>query len=464
MAKRHTHLLGIAITEKSVQVTECRGSGASMKAGKRSSLTCAGAELFDAPDRFGAQLAEHLAAQGYTAKHAAVGLSARWVLAKPTAVPAVDSNALAGMVRLKVERVFAGGQGELCFDYQDAPPPVDAEAGQRGLLLAGLPKRRLDKVEAAFAAAGIGLVRVGATPLDLCTKSDRAGRSLLIDPAGVTLTQNQSGQCAGFATAGIDVTGLDSDPGTANQLAAATTRLAMTGLPAVSDNPDSMQVIDAAGLNAQAHHAIIEAFTERFGRCEVQTRDPALAAAAAVGRHNAIDLLDSKLAVKPSRAVPRYAKWLLRAAVLLLLVGGVVGYLWLDATSTLNTMQDEHASIQDNADKLRAVRTDTRAAAGWFDDRPPVLDCLLELTHTFPKRGRIWVTSLSIQPDASGLVSCRAADEDTMWQYVRAMDSSPNLVNVVLRRQNDGGREGAEIVFDVSFRYDPDAAAAEEAN
>lgn len=461
MAKKYTNLLGIAVTERSVRVVECRGSGTSAKVGKSSSFDCDGSALFDSPERFGARLAEHLSEHGYKTKHAAVGLSPRWVLAKPAAVPPVEGEALAGMVRLKVERAFAGGQGELCFDFQDAPLPADAGEGLRGLLLVGLPRRRLDKVETAIAAAGLGLVRVGAMPLDLCWHSNGDGIRLQVDTGGITLASVKSGQCAGFATAGVETGRLGTNPDAAQQIAAAATRLAMTGLPAALENSGTLCVTDVAGLDAAALPSLTDALTERFGRCEIQSADPALAAAATVGQRDTINLLDSKLAVKPARALPGYAKWLVRAAVLLLLIGGVVGYLWLDTTSELASLRDEYDAIHENADKLHTVRTDTRAAAGWFDDRPPVLDCLLELTQTFPKRDRIWVTSLAIQPDATGLVSCRAEDEETMWLYVNAMNSSPNLASVALRRQNDGGREDAEIVFDVSFRYAPTAAEGE---
>jgi len=464
MAKQHANLLGIAITETSVQVAECRGTGRSAKAGRRSSFEIDAGEVFESPERFGERLAEHLKQEGYSAKHAAVGLCGRWVLARAMALPSAEGATLAGMVRLKIEREFAGGQVDLCFDYQDAPPAAatgaTATSAQRDLLLVGMPKRRLEKLQRGIVAAGLELTRVGATPLDLCASADRDGLGLVVDPAGITLTHRVAGRCAGFATAGYDTTGAGTDNASTKQLVAAASRLAMTNFAGASG---PVVLADTAELDADARAAIAAALAEKFGPCDTAAADAAFAAAREASAADTVNLLDSKLAVAPPRTLPGYAKWLIRAAVLFLLVGGVVGYLWVDANRELTTLQDEYDTIEDSAARLQTVREDTRAAAGWFDDRPPVLDCLLELTHTFPKRGRIWVTALTIEPDASGTVSCRADDEDTMWDYVRAMDASPRLSDVVLRRQNDAGRQADELVFDVSFRYRESAEPEEEA-
>lgn len=462
MAKQHANLLGIAITEKSVQVAECRGSGRSAKAGRRSTFAVDPALVFESPDRFGELLADHLKQEGYSAKHAAVGLCGRWVLARGMTLPPAEGATLVGMVRLRIEREFAGGQADLCFDYQDAPPAsgvgADASAAHRDLLLVGMPKRRLEKLQHAVGAAGLELARVGASPLDVCAAADRDGLGLIVDPAGITLTHRVAGRCAGFASTGCNTAAADADA--ASQLAAASARLAMTHFSGAAGD---LVLTDAAGLDDSARAAMAAALGERFDGCDTALADPAFAAAREAGSADAVNLLDSKLAVAPKRALPGYAKWLIRAAVLFLLVGGAVGYLWVDANQELAELQDEYDTIEDSATRLQAVREDTRAAAGWFDDRPPVLDCLLELTHTFPRRGRIWVTSLTIEPDATGTVACRADDEDTMWDYVRAMDASPRLSDVVLRRQNDAGRQADELVFDVSFRYSESAEPEEEA-
>ncbi len=453
MARKHPHQLGIAITERSVHLAEVRSADAKASA-KASVLEIDGTLMLSDPERFGKRLAEHLEQEGYTAKHASVGLCSRWVMARPMQLPPAEGEALAGMARLKIEREFAGGHGDLVFDYQLAGQLNE----QTGLLMVGLPAKRLDQVTRAFTAAGLQVQRLGATALDIM-QGQPDGLALVLDPAGSTLARNDAGGCVGFGSVGVDTAQLDGTAEPAQRLAAATARLAMTGFAAGADSTRGVALVDAVGLDDPAYTALCSAMQETLGPCDARRADTALAAARATHRSGSVNLLDSKLTPKPPRRMPGYAGWLIRAAAVLLLVAAVAGYFWYDANHELAQLQDEYDGLRDDAERLQAIRQDTRAASGWYDDRPAVLDCLLELTHTFPQRGRIWVAGLTLSADASGTVICRAADEQTMWRYVNAMIDSKALTDVALRQHSETGRQGSEVSFDVTFTYQPDGEA-----
>lgn len=454
MARKQSHQLGIAITERSVHLAEVRSADANAPAVKASTLEIDGSQMLSNPDRFGKQLAEHLKQEGYTARHASVGLCSRWVLARPIQLPPADGEALAGMARLKIEREFAGGHGDLVFDYQLA----GEQGGQTALLMVGLPAKRLEQVTRAFIAAGLHIQRLGATALDIMANQPD-GLALILDPAGSTLARNDAGACVGFGSVGIDTAQLDATAESAQRLATATARLAMTGFAAEADTRSGVALIDTAGLDEPTQAAVRTTMQDTLGPCHSHAADTALAAAHATHRTGSVNLLDSKLTPRPPRRMPGYAGWLIRAAAVLLLVAAVAGYFWYDAKHELTQLQDEYDTLRDDADRLQAVRQDTRAASGWYDDRPAVLDCLLELTRTFPQRGRIWVAGLTLSADASGTVICRAADEQTMWRYVNAMIDSEALTDVALRQHSETGRQGSEVSFDVTFTYKPSAEA-----
>jgi hypothetical protein len=454
MARKHPHQLGVAITERSVHLAEVRGADAKASAAKASVLEIDGTLMLSDPERFGKRLAEHLAQEGYTAKHASVGLCSRWVMARPMQLPPAEGEALAGMARLKIEREFAGGHGDLVFDYQLA----GQRNGQTGLLMVGLPAKRLDQVARAFTAAGLQVQRLGATALDIM-HGQPDGLALVFDPAGSTLARNDAGACVGFGSVGVDTSRLDGTTEPAQDLTAAAARLAMTGFAAGADSTRGVALVDAAGLDEPARRSLSAVMQETLGPCDTRSADAALAAARATHRSGSVNLLDSKLTPKPPRRMPVYAGWLIRAAAVLLLVAAVAGYFWYDANHELAQLRDEYDTVRDDAQRLQAIRRDTRAASGWYDDRPAVLDCLLELTRTFPQRGRIWVAGLTLSADASGTVICRAADEQTMWRYVNAMIDSKALTDVALRQHSETGRQGSEVSFDVTFTYRPDGEA-----
>ncbi|XAM00279.1 hypothetical protein OT109_02600 [Phycisphaeraceae bacterium D3-23] len=450
MAKKHTRRLGVALTERSVRLVEVQGQGASAKPGKSSIMVADVAALFKDPAAFGRLLREHLTQEGYTAKHAAVGLCSRWVLPRVMSVVKADDDATAGIVRLRIEQDFAGGQSDLVFDYQEAP---DAD-GKRSLLLIGVPARRIDKIKEAFAAAGLSVVSLGSTALDLAA-STGDGLSVVLEGDGAAVVRRAGGKTANIAAVPCDPERLSTDAAERDRLAAGALRAATTALGWTSGAGAGVQLIDTASLDEPTRSATADVISQRLDLCTAQQADAALEAALAHARSGAINLVDSKLAVRPARRMPGYAKWVARAAVLLVLVGGVVGYLWVDANKTLDDMQTEYDTIEASAERLALVRQDTKAATGWFDNRPPLLDCLLELTHTFPTRGRIWVTGLTLDENASGVLNCRADDEETMWRYLRAMKDSEALTDVVLRQQNTAGRSDADLVFEVTFTYRP---------
>ncbi|MEM9414508.1 MAG: hypothetical protein AAGA29_03400 [Planctomycetota bacterium] len=450
MAKKHTHRLGVALTERSVRLVEVRGLGQSAKPGKASALEVDVTALFDDPAGFGRLLREHLEQQAYTAKHVAVGLCSRWVLPRVMSVVKTNDDATVGIVRLRIEQDFAGGQSDLVFDYQDAPE----QGGQRSLLLVGVPARRIEKIIEAFAAAGLDLIALGATALDVTSGVDD-GVSVVLEDDGAAVVHQAEAKATHFAPLPCGTARLAAVDAERERLASGVLRIATTAWGSTGGTVGRTQLLDAAGLNEATRAATADAIEKGFGSCTIRPADAALEAARRYGKPGTINLIDSKLALRPTRRMPGYAKWLARAAVLLLLAGGVVGYLWMDVNQKRDTLQAEYDAIEGSAERLTLVRQDTKAAAGWFDERPPVLDCLLELTHTFPTRGRIWVTSLTLDENASGVLNCRADDEETMWRYLRAMQESSALTDVALHQQNTAGRSDSDLVFEVTFTYHP---------
>jgi Tfp pilus assembly protein PilN len=168
-----------------------------------------------------------------------------------------------------------------------------------------------------------------------------------------------------------------------------------------------------------------------------------------------IDWLADRLHPPTPRRYGTLTRGAVAAAALLLLAAGVTFYFWQSATSRLDQLQAEIDAIASDASELERLHDQTRAAAGWFDDRLPILDGLLELTRAFPREGRVWVTQFTLDENRGGLVRGQAGDEATMLVYLNAMRAAPALTDLELRDWTDAGRDGRAVTFEITFQYQP---------
>lgn len=462
MAKHSSNLIAMALSRNALHLAELRGEGAAATVIKRSQLAwdAPGSAPGIAPESVTGQLPElpgaalgqalraHLAEQGYAGRRVAVGLPGAWVLARRWDVPPVEDAALAGIVRLRVEKEFASGSARLAFDYTDTPPL----GGQRGVLLVGVREDRLTAVREMLAAAGLQPVNIGVTALSVAAEDSGgdAGRCVVLEGSATTLVVQAAGRAVGLAS-----TSTAADP--ARWTGDVSRLLATTPAPAEGG---PLQFINLSADADQA--ALVAAGAMRWSEAVTRQADGAEAVGrAALSREAAaIDWLSDRMTPPKPRRVGRAMAWAIRVAAAVLLVGVVTGYFWIDATRQRDALRDEHIAIKADAQRLGEMHERTRAAAGWFDERPPVLDCLLELTRAFPKEGEVWVTQFSLDDDRRGVVRGKALDKETMLAYLQAMQRSAALQETQLRDWNESGREQRVVVFEITFRYDGAAAGA----
>ncbi|MEM1355149.1 MAG: PilN domain-containing protein [Planctomycetota bacterium] len=455
---------GLTVGRDRITLAEAQPGKQGASARQRVELPLDEGAGLEQPEALGAALAERMKQQGIRPGRVALGLSTRWVLASARTLPPISDDALVGAVRLQIERDYAGGRDELVFDYTEPTPPN----GSRQLVLIGTQRKRLDLAEHVARASGLTVVQAMPTGLALaqsvCVNGPGTQDALCIvlEDDGAALVQLKQGRCHGLVSCAFDPFKVDASDNTSAPWAIALQQ----NLAALQADNAAVHLIVATALSDEQVSAVQRSLVAGSGPVNTTRADPAAAVAQAAQAEPAtINFTRPRLAEKKKRALPPAAVWGIRAAVLALLVCGTVGYFWFEATSRLQQLEDNYAVIADQAKELEQMNRDTRAVAGWYDQRPAVMDCLLELTRTFPRRGRIWVTSLSIDADASGTLNCKAQDEATMFAYVNAMKRSPRLAEVQLQGSRDADREGTTVSFEVTFRYvsSADALAGGEA-
>jgi hypothetical protein len=453
MPSHRSHLLSIALTPSGAQIAEAKRAGQGVSIVRRSTLLFEPDAGLDSPAALGAALSEHLKQQGYATKHAVIGLCPRWVLARHKHVPPADADALRGIVNLQVEREFAGSASDMSFDYVLGGPAGDD--GQAPLLLAAVRKGVLGQVEQAAKAAGLHIEAITPTTF-AAADSERSGTVALIEPGVAGVMRVQSGAVVGLASCPADPDAL-ADAEARDRLLANLSRCALQ-LPSV-DPPGGLTLVLPSTVAEADARALAESAAERFGEVDAEQADAAdrLAGHAMRQGVSLIDFSRSRLAPPKRRRVSKRGAWLIRAAVLVLLVGGTAGYLWLDATSRRDNLQAEYDAMKDKANELKTIRADTRLAETWFDERLPAHDVLLELTRTFPTDGQIRVETLTIQSDLDCQVECTAEDRRTMDRYFSQIQDSTRLMRVDLGGYRPAGGRDEWVDFPIEFRYDPKA-------
>lgn len=446
MAKASNSILAVVLGRDAVHLAEVRGRGASASVTRQSEMPWS-----ITPDRLpgaaeGQLLKAHLEANGYQAKQAVVGLPASWVMARCWTLPPADDAALSGIIRLRVEKEFAGAPMPLAFDYTEAP----AGADQRGVLLVGVRKDRLAAVHAMLNAAGVTPVSITATPLAVALHQVADGRVVLLEDSDTSVCGVSNGKP--YALSRV------SSRTAPQRWMPDVTRLLATVSPPEGSAAGAIQIGDLSGKLAP----LTQAAAERWPDAATWQAD----AASVVGMHAlsdagpSINWVDDRLRPpKPKRLSPMMV-WGIRAAVLLLLVALGVGYLWKSANDNLADLQAEYDAIADTSVRLERLHERTRNASGWFDTRPPIMDCMLELTRTFPKKGRIWVTNFAIDDENHGIVRCKAENKDTMLAYLKAMQASDSLSQIELRDWAESGRDVRTVVFEITFVYQPSGGDA----
>lgn len=447
-------VIGIALGERSIRFTEMKRTGQSVEvvATSRMSLDTSIDQI--EPDELGSAIGAHLKAHGHKARHAALGLSTRWVLVHRESAPPADAATLRSIIRLKIEKRFSAAEQDLTFSFQDAA----AQNSQHGLLLVGAQTERIQRLHKATVAAGLVPISMVASALAAVATSQANGIVVLIDPDGASLLTIEQGRCAGLASSPVTEQGLATDAGRVRFVA----DLARHLVASANDRCDVL-LLDALEQSDESRLTLRQTIAERFGNCEARPIDEAelLARGALSGDQAIADLLSSRLDVAPPRRLSARLTWLLRGAVAALVVTAILGFIWTRAAQRLESLQRQYAAVQPNAERLENLRLDMRAVVGWFDERPAVLDCLLELTHTIPRRGRIWVTSLHLDENLRGTIKCKADDKDLMHSYLNAMQASRHLADVELRDWNQSGSKSRIVDFEITFVHRSDVGGAD---
>jgi hypothetical protein len=374
------------------------------------------------------------------------------------------------MLRLQAERLSADG-GELVFDFAGTLGSTQPVSG----LLVGILRSRLAKLKEMCDSAGLKVHAITSTALAISQLNSGDASVLVLADGGAEIVLRRDGAptalrslAAARSAEGLVVGSLASEVKRSASLggAAGNGLLLCNGLGISRAQAEELgsrsglalaPEIDLCAMGATARS---DALNGDAHRLTADRFAPAvsLAIAGADGKLLPVNFVDSRLAaVEP----PRFGRRTIIAALLgVAVVGSIVALLML-----ASSREAELAIINDQLKKMDAT-VETAAAEidrfsygiSYFDRRPPVLDCLKEISLAYGY-DPIWTINFTLRDNMRGQIQGKAADISVVLAVADRLRANPNFRNVQSQDTRDTAGRTREVSFTISFVYDPKAGA-----
>ncbi len=442
------------------------------------------------PAELGAALGAFLRDQKFTARHAVVGLPAKWLIVKPKSVPPADPATLADLLRLQAEGEFSAELKDLTYDYA-----ADTTSGQpSSVLLIATPQRYVDGAVALCDAAKLTAAAVtpSAVALGVATAAGSAGSTpivMAVGPSGAELTAQAGGAPSAIrhlrAPAGGESVG-ENKP-FLGELRRAVSTLPASGVRQMvlwGTNADAAALGESLGIAVRAGElpslGVNPNGTASLGDGRQYAAAVALALSAMGEQRQAIDFLHSRLAPPPVRRIPQWAVTAALALVALIACAYWANDVQQDRQRTLDDLTRQVDDRKLTADDARAFVDKVSFAKRWHGGSPRYLACLRDLTDALPRDSETYATNLTLHEPArptgaaAQAAAAKASDDLTLigrlegktsnqiraQQVVDKLKALPTFQSVKLLGTNEvGGRERA-VTFSVTFDYVPQKTPA----
>jgi len=497
MILRSSSYLGISLGDRSLSCAELTVSGGKRVVRRVATFHLPSDFSLDKPDAAGAALAAFLRKNKFSDSRAVVGIPAKWMIAIEKELPPAGEEQSRSMLRLQAERLAVSDSGEMAFDY--AGDIVSNRPNK--VLLVGVLRQRLDRIEKMCDVAGVGVAAITSTALTLAkaaNESDPSLPMLMLSRQGAEMVWRHEGaprllrHVAVLAVNGhgpVTLGPVGSEVGRALALtrangSAAAKELLLWDAIGLSEtqrselaersgvsmrDSDTMSMLD---LSPSPADVALAADDETGDKPQTESFAPAISlAAAGFDRdHLALDFTRSRLTPRRTRKVGRQASWAIAGGAVLALA---VLALYVYVSHRGSEMADLKASYDAKAKDIQTAQTVVDRVdytKGFFDARPPVLETLLEITNSYRDADRIWTTSLSVRdeekrPDAAKdkrpagpvIRKCqlqgKANDSTTVYTMLDRMRKDPKFSEVKLLKVSDAGGKTREVLFSASFNY-----------
>ena len=476
-----SRFLGLSLGDRSIFAAELAISRDRVEVKQLAELVFPSDASWEAPEKLGPLLRRLLRQNHFSTSRAIVGVPARWVMAREKLVPPTSAGLAGKTLQLQAERESSLEVKDLVLDYAGAVDPQKA----KNVLLVTLLRQHLERVEQVAKAAGIRLLAITSSTLALSSfalvdaPEARIFLSLATEGAEIVFLEDGAPRLLRHLPLKVLSTEDGGEPRSIGVAALSSeVRRAMTQLPKRNGSPSAQALIlwDGIGLGSETPGALGERLEVEVQSCERLTArgfpqaqnlqsetkrfGPAVALAFSGARREllGVDFLHSRCFSPKKIRLGRRAVWAGAAAAALLAVGV---FLFLDLEDRaaelgrLNELAGGVPVVQDRVDLHHVpegVAEKVSFVMGWYEERPPFLECLKQVTLAFPEEGAVWATSFTASENRKGSLSGKAVDQKSILSVLDRLKTNNKLSDVKLSDMREGGTAG-EISFALSFTF-----------
>ncbi|HDZ22037.1 hypothetical protein LCGC14_0467570 [marine sediment metagenome] len=466
-------MLGLAVAERSMIAVEVVAVGGQYRAVRAATFVYPDQASLDSPAQLGKAIKQFLRAEGFSARRCVIGLEAKWLMAREKLIPPGSDDSLVGILSIQAEREFTSDYAELVLDYVG---PIDTHQGRQVLLVAA-SGQHVQQLRALAAEAGLKPAAITATTMALADSSDPADTDdyllLHLTPDGAELAVRSGGSVRLLRRLSVAIAQDDSSDAAGswmNDLAGQLRRV----ISLLPDPPDAegkrqLHVWNRAGLDEESLDALAEQISAKAKLCEssadvdlagvsgIATADAAVAAclgaAGLRGQRLGVDFLHAKLAAPTQRAVGKRSIQIAAGLVAAVVICILLLLHWTRTQHEVDALAKQITKMAPSVSKTQDIVERIRFARPWHDRQPTYLDCLRDLTMTFPIEGIIWTTSLTIQEDMQMVFSGKAVNEEAVLDVLDKLKDSPAFSQVRQMYLREAGKGQSEIAFAIAAHY-----------
>jgi len=138
----------------------------------------------------------------------------------------------------------------------------------------------------------------------------------------------------------------------------------------------------------------------------------------------------------------------------------------LQRQSRLDGIEQTLTGMQKDLDAAKTVVDRMDYTRAYFDARPPLLECLREITLAYHDDDKIWTTSLSLRdeerrtekekklpPVRKGTLQGKASDNNTVYAMLDRLRKNPKFAAVQMLKTTEVGGKSKDVFFTASFIF-----------
>ncbi len=465
------HILGLAIDDSGAVATELYIQSGRAEVRAVGELSWEKDFTPDNAKELGGQLHRFLREGGFSANRVAIGLAAKWVLAKEIETPPATPEALAGMLSIQAERAFSLNADEMIFDYCGK-----AGTSQKNqVLLLAAPRQIVNQIKAITDAAGLRAQSVTVSALACggasCDADPTYRLGLYARPTYCEFWGQSDGSPRFVKHVAI---GQDGTPaGYADLLSSTIQRLVLLSSGQDQLPPYRIMAYDTCGLADDVLHRVNERLQPQItmhdgcagvlaGGLECADPSQAIRSIAAIavalpdvrGDRPAVDFLNSRLGAARRTGYKRAITWAAGIAAVCLIGLGILLLDWRSDRKDITAYTAQLKQMGPDIAVAREIVDRGSYARSWTSSDPRFLNCLRELTTAFPDEPSVWATSLALNESGTGLLVGKTTSESSFYEVLDKIKENKAFSDVKMIHIRYAGRDSREKEFAVNFKFE----------